>query len=101
MPEKLSLLTAKPYTIIIHTLCDYVMCDIDLSVILKKKEVFMTRILINAEIEQVSGGKFNFGSIISTLVVGIVTGGPVGLGIAASGLVMAQGIDNLADLINK
>ncbi len=39
--------------------------------------------------------------MISSLVVGFVVGGPVGLGFAASGIIMAKGIDNLHDLYSE
>jgi len=49
-------------------------------------------------LHDISGGKFHVGAMISGLVVGLVTGGPIGLGFAAGGIIMAQGIDNLHDL---
>lgn len=49
-------------------------------------------------LHEISGGKFHFGAIVSGLVVGFVTGGPIGLGFAAGGIIMASGIDNLHDL---
>ena len=50
------------------------------------------------ELDEVSGGKFHFGAMVSGLVVGFVTGGPIGLGFAAGGIIMASGIDNFHDL---
>jgi hypothetical protein len=37
-------------------------------------------------------------AIVTTLVVGFVSGGPVGLGIAASGIVLSEGVNNLNDM---
>ncbi len=56
-------------------------------------------LVINDEgLQEISGGKIRIGGMISSLVVGFVVGGPVGLGFAASGIIMASGIDNLHDL---
>jgi hypothetical protein len=52
-------------------------------------------------LDGVSGGKFHIGAIVSGLVVGFVTGGPIGLGFAAGGIIMAQGLDNLHDMYEK
>ena len=52
-------------------------------------------------LHDVSGGKFHFGAIVSGLVVGFVTGGPIGLGFAAGGIIMASGIDNLHDMVGE
>ena len=49
-------------------------------------------------LQDVSGGKIHLGAIVSGLVVGFVAGGPIGLGLAAGGIIMAQGVDNLQDL---
>lgn len=57
---------------------------------------------INQEmLYEVSGGKMHVGAMVSSLVVGFVTGGPIGLGFAASGIIMAQGINNLHDLYSE
>ncbi len=57
---------------------------------------------INQEmLHEVSGGKIHVGAMLSSLVVGFVTGGPIGLGFAASGIIMAQGINNLHDLLQE
>ncbi|MGE3320170.1 MAG: hypothetical protein AB7I18_12830 [Candidatus Berkiella sp.] len=59
-------------------------------------------LIVNDEaLHEISGGKFRIGTIVSGLVVGFVTGGPIGMGFAAGGLIMAQGIDNLHDLYNE
>lgn len=56
-------------------------------------------LIVNQEsLQEVSGGKMHIGAMVSSLVVGFVTGGPIGLGFAASGIIMAQGINNLHDL---
>lgn len=56
-------------------------------------------LIVNDEnLSAVQGGKMHVGGMISSLVVGFVVGGPVGLGFAASGIIMAKGIDNLHDL---
>lgn len=52
-------------------------------------------------LDDISGGKFHFGAIVSGLVVGFVTGGPIGLGFAAGGIIMASGIDNLHDMAGE
>ncbi|MBI2792326.1 MAG: hypothetical protein HYX61_10225 [Gammaproteobacteria bacterium] len=60
------------------------------------------RAIHSNEMNEIHGGfHINLGSIVSALVVGFVTGGPVGVGIAASGLVMAQGVDNLNELLQN
>lgn len=42
--------------------------------------------LVNDEaLHEISGGKFHVGAMISGLVVGLVTGGPIGLRFAARG----------------
>ncbi|MCS5712372.1 hypothetical protein [Candidatus Berkiella aquae] len=59
-------------------------------------------LVINDEnLYDVNGGKFHIGGMISSLVVGFVVGGPVGLGFAASGIIMAEGINNLHDLYSS
>lgn len=60
----------------------------------------MSKLLTPSEMLDVNGG-LNLGQVISTLTIGIVTAGPAGLGIAAAGLVMAQGINNLDDLMHN
>lgn len=51
------------------------------------------------ELFEITGGfKINIGQALAALAIGFVTGGPAGLGIAASGLVMAQGINNLNEM---
>ncbi|MCS5709879.1 class IIb bacteriocin, lactobin A/cerein 7B family [Candidatus Berkiella aquae] len=52
-------------------------------------------------LHEVNGGKFHIGGMISSLVVGFVVGGPIGLGFAASGIIMTQGINNLHDLYSS
>ncbi len=52
----------------------------------------------NNDLHEISGGKFHVGAMISSLVVGFVAGGPIGMGFAAGGIIMANGIDNLHDL---
>ncbi len=62
----------------------------------------MLRQLNLSESQAVSGGfHLNLGTIITTLVVGFVSGGPVGLGIAASGIVLSEGVNNLNDLAQR
>ncbi len=57
---------------------------------------------INQEcLHEVSGGKMHFGAMVSSLVVGFVAGGPIGLGFAVSGIIMTQGINNLHDLYTE
>ncbi|MGE3318081.1 MAG: hypothetical protein AB7I18_02190 [Candidatus Berkiella sp.] len=59
-------------------------------------------LIINDEaLQDISSEKFHFGAIVSGLLVGLVTGGPIGLGFAVGGIIMAQGIDNLHDLYSK
>ena len=51
------------------------------------------------EIATVSGAlHINIGTIIATCVIGFVTAGPAGLGIALSGIVMNEGINKLEDM---
>jgi|GEM_PF-2989028 hypothetical protein len=53
-------------------------------------------------LEQVSGGfHINLGTIAATLAVGLVTGGPAGMGIAATGLIINHGVNNLNELHNQ
>lgn len=61
----------------------------------------MSTLLTKTEVLEVSGGGLSLGQIVSVLAIGIVTGGPAGLGIAASGLVMAHGINNRDDLVHN
>lgn len=59
----------------------------------------MSRLLTTSECHAVNGGiHLNLGTVISSIVVGFVTGGPVGVGIAVSGLVISEGVNNLNDL---
>lgn len=58
-------------------------------------------VINNEALDDVSGGKFHIGAIVSGLVVGFVTGGPIGLGFAAGGIIMASGIDNLHDMVGE
>ena len=60
----------------------------------------MSMLLTPSHLQEVTGG-LSFGQVLSTLAIGFVTGGPAGLGIAASGLVMAKGIDNLNDVLKN
>ncbi len=56
-------------------------------------------LVINDEsLQDVNGGKFHLGATVSSLMVGFMAGGPIGLGFAASAVIMANGIDNLHDL---
>ena len=43
--------------------------------------------------------KMNIGQAIGALALGFVTGGPVGLGYAASVVIIAQGVNNLEELV--
>ncbi len=62
----------------------------------------MSRLLNTSECHAVNGGiHLNLGTVISSIVVGFVTGGPVGVGIAVSGLVISEGVNNLNDLANQ
>lgn len=57
------------------------------------------RILNEIEILNVSAAlHINIGTIIATCVIGFVTAGPAGLGIALSGIVMNEGINKLEDM---
>ncbi len=58
-------------------------------------------VINNDSLDNISGGKFHFGAIVSGLVVGFVTGGPIELGFAAGGIIMASGIDNLHDMVGE
>ena len=54
------------------------------------------------EVKEVQGGIGNtLGTIVFSLAAGLVTGGPVGFGIAACGVVGAKGIDNLNEMYHK
>lgn len=54
------------------------------------------------EVMEVSGGKFklriNLGTFIGGAILGLITGGPVGLGYAVGTAIMAQGINSLDDM---
>lgn len=56
------------------------------------------------EISQVSGGKFkiklsvNLGTFVAGCCVGFLTAGPVGLGYALCGAVIAQGVNGLNEM---
>jgi len=51
------------------------------------------------EIRQIQGGlHIHIGAFIAAIVIGAVTGGPVGVGYVLTTTVMAKGIDNLADM---
>ena len=57
------------------------------------------RALITEEIKEVSAGfHINLGAFVAAIVLGAVTGGPVGVGLALSGIVMSEGVNNLNDL---
>ncbi|MBS0286522.1 MAG: hypothetical protein JSR17_04450 [Proteobacteria bacterium] len=59
----------------------------------------MSKILNKSECQAVNGGiHLNLGTVISGIVVGFVTGGPVGVGIALSGMVISEGVNNLNEL---
>lgn len=56
------------------------------------------------EVNEVSGGfhiHFNIGAAVGAIVLGIVTGGPVGLGYAISALIISEGVNNLNELSNQ
>lgn len=55
------------------------------------------KIVLVEEQQQISGG-IHIGGVIMSLATGLIMGGPVGLGVAAAGIVGAQGIDNLVNL---
>jgi len=61
------------------------------------------QVLSEQELNQVSGGFHiaKLGTAIIGLAAGFITGGPVGLGIAASALVGVEGIDKLVDLYQQ
>lgn len=54
------------------------------------------------EVQEISGGKFrlriNLGAAIGTIVVGILSGGPVGLGYAIGAIIIQQGVNSLEDM---
>lgn len=58
--------------------------------------------LSNAEASDISGGDginlFNLGTAISACALGFIFGGPVGLGSALCGIVMATGVNGMVDL---
>ncbi len=59
--------------------------------------------LSREEMVQVNGGfhlTINLGTAVASLAIGLITGGPVGIGYAACGIVMAQGINSLHNLTN-
>lgn len=59
------------------------------------------RELSKMEIGIVNGSfKFNLGTAIAAIAVGIVTGGPVGLGYALCGIVIAHGVNSLEEMAN-
>lgn len=46
-------------------------------------------------------GGLNIGTAVFGLVTGFVMGGPVGLGVAASALVGAEGVNKLVDMYHE
>ena len=62
------------------------------------------RELSNDEIMDISGGKFrlriNLGAALGTIAVGILSGGPVGLGYALGAIIIQQGVNSLQDMAN-
>ena len=58
------------------------------------------RIITKNEYDHISGG-ISLGTAVFALTIGLVTGGPAGLGIAAAGIVGARGIDNLHDMVKN
>ncbi len=61
----------------------------------------MREVSIN-ELQKVSGGfHMNIGTAFAAIAIGVVTGGPVGMGIAVAGVVAAQGVNNLDEMYQK
>jgi len=60
------------------------------------------KVLTDYEVAQCSGGKFtiriNIGAFVGGCVLGFVTGGPVGLGLAVGAGLVAQGVNSLDDM---
>lgn len=58
--------------------------------------------LSSVEVSDVSGGGginlFNLGTAVSACALGFIFGGPVGLGSALCGIVMATGVNGMVDL---
>lgn len=54
------------------------------------------------ELHQVAAGfKLNTGQAIAAMALGFVTGGPVGLGYAVSVVLIAQGVNNLDEMVHN
>ena len=57
------------------------------------------------EINEISGGKFklrvNLGAVIGGAVVGFISGGPVGLGLAIGTAVITQSVNSLDDMVRN
>lgn len=61
------------------------------------------QVLMQEELNHVSGG-FHIGKLgtaVFGLAVGFISGGPVGLGFAASALIGAEGIDKLVEMAQQ
>ena len=58
----------------------------------------MQGLTLEEVIEVSAGFHINLGTFIAAVVIGTITGGPVGLGLAISGVVMSEGINNLQDM---
>ncbi len=73
----------------------------DFSTYYNKMEFTMREVSIG-ELKQVSGGyQMNVGTAFAALAIGAISGGPVGLGIAAAGVVAAQGVNNLNEMYHN
>jgi len=66
------------------------------------KEVIKMRELTAQQSLEVSAGfKINIGHAIAAIATGIITGGPVGLGLAIGAIIISQGVNSLEEICNK
>ena len=60
--------------------------------------------LSREEVLQINGGfhiTINLGTALASLAIGAIGGGPVGLGYAVAGIIIAQGINSLNEMQTK
>lgn len=68
----------------------------------KITQVNQMRTLSLEEANCVNGGlHINIGALVAACAVGLISGGPVGLGMAIGGIIINEGINNLDDLRKK
>ncbi len=61
----------------------------------------MKELTLEQQNEVCGGFKFNLGSAFAALVTGFIVGGPVGFGYALGTIVIAQGVNNLEEMVHN